>query len=74
MQWVLSKSNDKIFINFDAINWLNKNLNKLMIGEIHAFKTQKISTMLEDFDWSIFVVNEQTYNKKISKIALLVIL
>ena len=60
----LSKSNDKIFINFDAINQLNKNLNNLMIGEIHAFEKQKISTMLEDFDWPIFVVNEQTYNKK----------
>ena len=46
----LSKSNDKIFINFDAINQLNKNLNNLMIGEIHAFEKQKISTMLEDFD------------------------
>ena len=64
----LSKSNDKIFINFDAINQLNKNLNNLMIGEIHAFEKQKISTMLEDFDWSIFVVNEQTYNKKKKKI------
>ena len=70
----LCKSNDKIFINFDAINWLNKNLNDLMIGEIHTFKTQKISTMLDDFDRPIFVVNGQTYNKKKSKIALLVIL
>ena len=46
----LSNSNDKIFINFDATNQLNKNLNNLMIGEIHAFEKQKISTMLEDFD------------------------
>ena len=45
-----------------------------MIGEIHTFKTQKISTMLDDFDRPIFVVNGQTYNKKKSKIALLVIL
>lgn len=45
-----SKSNDKISINFDAINRLNKNLNNLVIGEIHAFEKQKISTMLEDFD------------------------
>ena len=56
----LSKSNDKIFINFDAINELNKNLNNLMIGDIHAFEKQKISKMLEDFDRLIFVVNEQT--------------
>ena len=69
----LSKSNDKIFINFDAINELNKNLNNLMIGEIHVFEKQKISTMLEDFDRLIFVVNEQTTIKK-SKIVLLVIL
>ena len=34
---------------------------------------QKVSTMLEDFDRPIFVVNDQIYNKK-SKIALLVIL
>ena len=61
----LRKSNDNIFINFDAINWLNKNLNNLMIGEIHAFKKQNISTMLEDCDGPISVVNEQTYNKKI---------
>ena len=45
-----SKSNDKISINFDAINRLNKNLNNLVIGEIHAFEKQKISAMLEDFD------------------------
>ena len=31
-----------------------------MIGEIHAFERQKISTMLEDFNRLIFVVNEQT--------------
>ena len=61
----LSKSNAKIFINLDAINWLNKNLNNLMIGKIHAFEKQKISSIVEDFDWAIFVVNEQTYNKKI---------
>ena len=36
-----------------------------MIGEIHAFKKQNISTMLEDCDGPISVVNEQTYNKKI---------
>ena len=35
-----------------------------MIGEIHAFEEQKISTMLEDFDGPIFVANRQTYNKK----------
>ena len=35
-----------------------------MIGEIHTFKTQKISTMLDNFDQPIFVVNGQTYNKK----------
>ena len=35
-----------------------------MIGETHTFKKQKISTMLEDFDRPIFVVDEQTYNKK----------
>ena len=69
----LSKSNDKIFVNFDAINELNKNLNNLMIGEIHAFEKQKIPTMLEDFDRLIFVVNEQTTIKK-SEIVLLVIL
>ena len=34
----LSKSNEIIFINFDAINRLNKNLNNFMIGEIHAFE------------------------------------
>ena len=28
-------------------------------------KKQKVSTMLEDFDRPTFVVNEQTYNKKI---------
>ena len=28
-------------------------------------KNQKVSTMLEDFDRPTFVVNEQTYNKKI---------
>ena len=60
----LSKSNNKTFINFYAINWLNKNINNLMIGEIHAFEEQKISTMLEDFDGPIFVANRQTYNKK----------
>ena len=32
----LNKSSDKIYINFHAINRLNKNLNNLMIGEIHA--------------------------------------
>ena len=58
----LSKSNSKIFINFDAINRLNKNLNNLMIGETHASEKQKKSTMLEDFDQPMFVVNEQTYN------------
>ena len=57
----LSKSNDKIF---DAINWLSKDLNNLMIGEIHAFENKKISIMLEDFDRSISVENEQPYNKK----------
>ena len=35
-----------------------------MIGEIHAFENKKISMMLEDFDQSISVENEQTYNKK----------
>ena len=66
----------KFFINFDATNWLNKNLNNLMVGEIYAFEKQKISTMLEDFDRLIFVANEQTYNKKKqkSKTALLMIL
>ena len=44
----LCKSNDKISINFDAINQLNtinrlnENLNNLLIGDIHAFKKQKI--------------------------------
>ena len=41
---------------------MNKNLNNLMIGETHASEKQKKSTMLEDFDQPIFVVNEQTYN------------
>ena len=63
----LRKSNDKNFVNFDAINWLNKNLNNLMMGEIHAFENHKISMMLEEFDWPIFVVNEQTDNKKDKK-------
>ena len=44
---------------------MNKNLNNLMIGEIHAFEKQKISTMFEDFDRPIFVVIQQTHNKKI---------
>ena len=69
----LSKSNGKIFINLDTINLLNKNLNNLMIGKIHAFEKQKISSIAEDFDWAIFVVNEQTIIKKM-KTALLVIL
>ena len=60
----LSKSNDKIFVNFDAINQLNENSNNLMTGEIHAFENKKISMMLDDFDQSISVENEQTYNKK----------
>ena len=67
----LSKSNDKIF---DAINWLSKNLNNLMIGEIHAFENKKISIMLEDFDRSISVENEQPYNNKKMKKALSMIL
>ena len=46
---------------------MNKNLNNLMIGEIHTFEKQKISMRLKDFDQSIFVVNEQTYNKKTQK-------
>ena len=36
-----------------------------MIREIHAFEKQKISTRLKDFDQSIFVVKEQTQNKKL---------
>ena len=67
----LSKSNDKIF---GAINWLSKNLNNLMIGEIHAFENKKISIMLEDFDRSISVENEQPYNNKKMKKALSMIL
>ena len=46
----LSKSNGKIFINLDTINLLNKNLNNLMIGKIHAFEKQKMSSIAEDFD------------------------
>ena len=61
----LSKSNDKNFVNFDAINWLNKNLNNLMMGEIHAFENHKISMMLEEFDWPIFVVMNKLIIKKI---------
>ena len=64
----LSKPNDKIFIHFDAINQFNKHLNNLMIGQTSAFQKQKISTMLQDFDRSIFVVNEQTWSKKIENI------
>ena len=36
-----------------------------MIGEIHTFEKQEISMRLKDFDQLIFVVNEQTYNKKL---------
>ena len=39
-----------------------------MIGQTSAFQKQKISTMLQDFDRSIFVVNEQTWSKKIENI------
>ena len=39
-----------------------------MIGQTSAFQKQKISTMLQDFDRSIFVVNEQTWSEKIENI------
>ena len=39
-----------------------------MIGQTPAFQKQKISTMLQDFDRSIFVVNEQTWSEKIENI------
>ena len=52
----LSKLNDEVFLKFDAINCLNKNLNNLLIGKIRAFEMAKVSTMmLEDLNRPIFV-------------------
>ena len=61
----LSKSNDKILVNFNVINQLNKNLNSLIIGEIRAFENPKIKMLLDDFDRTRFVVGEQSSNDKI---------
>ena len=65
----LSKSNDEVFLKFNPINCLNKNLNNLLIGKIRVFEMAKVSTMmLEDFDRPIFVELEKTHNKKLRKI------
>ena len=45
----LSKSDDAIVIKFDAINSLNKSLNKLLMTEPLAFNTEKISRMTTEF-------------------------
>ena len=69
----LSKLNDEVFLKFDAINRLNKNLNNLLIGKIRAFEMAKVSTMmLEDFNRPIFVELEKTYNEKLRKMLLMI--
>ena len=61
----LSKSDDIIVIKFDVINRLNKSSKDLLMAEPLAFNTEKISRMTtEFFDRPIFVVGEQTDNKK----------
>ena len=65
----LSNLNDEVFLKFDPINCLNKNLNNLLIGKIRAFEMAKVSTMmLEGFDRPIFVELEKTHNEKLRKI------
>ena len=55
----LRKSDDTIFIKFDAINRPNKSLNDLLMADSLAFNTEKISRMTNElFDRTIFVAGE----------------
>ena len=63
----LSRSDDAILINFEAINKLSQSLNDLLTAEVLGFDTARVSRMTAFFDHPVFVTDEQTDNNRIKE-------